>query len=149
MILQTIYLPKRGGWLVKVFYAVSRYNVEEILDELASIDCPADILEQAEENMEKGEYNIGLTYSNGNKRKSVVVIGLTSSPEEFENTLSHERGHLVTHIAKSKGLDPYGEEIQYLNGQLSMEMFKVARYFLCEHCRKYRLKLAGYRDAIE
>ena len=34
------------------------------------------------------------------------------------------------------GIDPYGEEAQYLSGYVGQKMFPVAKKFLCEHCRR-------------
>ena len=44
-----------------------------------------------------------------------MVISLTSTPEEFQNSWDHEKGHLCRHISKAFGIDPYGEEAQYLS----------------------------------
>lgn len=46
------------------------------------------------------------------------------------------KGHLCRHISKAFGIDPYGEEAQYLSGYVGQKMFPVAKKFLCEHCRK-------------
>ena len=66
-----------------------------------------------------------------------MVIGLTTSSEEFQNTLDHEKGHLVMHIAEAYNIDPYGEEYQYLSGEVGQKLFKVAKRFLCDHCRRF------------
>ena len=60
----------------------------------------------------------------------------TSSPGEFQNSWDHEKGHLCRHISKAFGIDPYGEEAQYLSGEVGQKMFPIAKRFLCEHCRK-------------
>ena len=39
------------------------------------------------------------------------------------------------HICSAYGIDPFGEEYQYLTGEIGQKMFKIARRFLCEHCR--------------
>ena len=80
--------------------------------------------------------NVGLTYSNFSHRYSIVVLGITTSAEEFQNTFDHEKGHLAMHIAESLKIDLYGEEFQYLTGEIGQKMFKVAKRFLCNHCRK-------------
>ena len=64
------------------------------------------------------------------------IGSLTSTPEEFQNSWDHEKGHLCRHISKAFGIDPYGEEAQYLSGYVGQKMFPVAKKFLCEHCRK-------------
>ena len=134
MIVQNIYLED-WDWHATVYYAVDKYYADEILDELAYIGCSSMELARAEDSLRGGYYNTGLTYSNIKNRYSVVVIGLTSSPEEFQNTFDHEKGHLVMHIATAYKIDPYGEEYQYLAGMVGQSMFKIAKRFLCDHCR--------------
>lgn len=135
MIVQNIYLED-WDWHATVYYAVDKYYADEILDELAYIGCSSMELARAEDSLRGGYYNTGLTYSNIKNRYSVVVIGLTSSPEEFQNTFDHEKGHLAMHICSALDIDPFGEEYQYLTGEIGQKMFKSAKKFLCEHCRK-------------
>ena len=82
------------------------------------------------------QYDTGFTYSNLKGRCSVMVIGLTSSPAEFQNTFDHEKGHLAMHICEIDKIEPFSEEYQYLTGEIGQLMFPVAKNFLCEHCRK-------------
>ena len=39
------------------------------------------------------------------------------------------------HIAEYYNIDPYSEELQYLQGKIGQEMFPIAKNFLCENCR--------------
>lgn len=135
MIRQEFSLPKYD-WRVTVYYAVDCYYVCRIVSELFLMDCPREQLQRAYKNLASDDLDTGLTYSNFEKRRSLVVIGLTSSPEEFQNSFDHEKGHLCRHISRAYGLDPYGEEVQYLSGEIGQRMFVVAKNFLCEHCRK-------------
>ena len=64
-----------------------------------------------------------------------MVIGITETPEEFQNTFDHEKGHLAMHIAEADNLDIFGEDFQYLTGEIGRELFPVAKKFMCEHCR--------------
>lgn len=98
--------------------------------------CNKKELRKAENLLKKGSYNIGLTYSNFRDQYSIVVIGLTNTPEEFQNTFDHEKGHLAMHIGKALDIDIFGEEYQYLTGEIGQKMFKIARRFMCDHCRK-------------
>lgn len=66
----------------------------------------------------------------------IVVIGLTTSAEEFQNTFDHEKGHLAMHISSALKIKPYGEEYQYLTGEIGQSMFKIAKRFLCDDCRQ-------------
>lgn len=134
MIRQRIRLPE-WAWRATVFYAVDAYYAEEILSFMEELGASDVILSKAEENLTANKYNTGLTYSNANERRSVVVIGLTNSPDEFQDTFDHEKGHLQKHICQADGIDPFGEEAEYLAGAIGKAMFPVAKRFLCEHCR--------------
>lgn len=79
---------------------------------------------------------LGITYSNFKHKCSIVVIGLTTSAEEFQNTFDHEKGHLAMHISSALKIKPYGEEYQYLTGEIGQSMFKIAKRFLCDDCRQ-------------
>ena len=116
-----------------VFYAVDTYYMDEILDELENIGCK--YTDEIEEDLTVNPYNNGLTYSNMKARVSLVVIGLTETPDEFQNTYDHEKGHLAMHIAEADDIDVFGEEFQYLTGEIGKQTFSVARRFMCEHCR--------------
>jgi len=139
MIIQNIYLED-WDWYVTVFYAVDTYYLDDILGELEEIGCSDKKLDEIGSSLSTERYNIGLTYSNLKGRCSVVVIGLTSSPAEFQNTFDHEKGHLAMHICETDNIDPFSEEYQYLTGEIGQAMFPVAKKFLCEHCR---IKLLG------
>jgi len=106
------------------------------LGELESLGCSSRKLEEIEETLTMNQYNYGLTYSNLPGRYSLIVIGLTTKPAEFQNTFDHEKGHLAMHIADELNIDVSGEEYQYLTGEIGQKMFPVAKRFLCEHCRK-------------
>ena len=135
MIVHDIYLSDYD-WHCKVFYSVTTYWVEDILNELKRIGCSGEKYRRAKENLESGELNTGLTYSNSRKGETVMVIAKTSSPDEFAHSYDHEKGHLAKHIALAYDIDPYGEEFQYLSGDISKKMFPVAKMFMCECCRK-------------
>jgi hypothetical protein len=137
MIVQNIYL-KDWDWDVTVYYAVDSYYIDEIIDEMINIGCRRKDVQTAKDLLSNGSYNIGLTYSNYIEQRSIVVIGLTSTPDEFQNTFDHEKGHLAMHIGKALDIDIFGEEYQYLTGKIGQSMFKVAKGFMCEHCKNMR-----------
>lgn len=135
MIAQHIYLDKYD-WYIIIFYIIDYIDKEEILDELKSINCDELILEGIEYNLDNDVENTGFTYSNPKFKTTIALISHTDSAAEFNDSYDHEKGHIVMHIAKAFDLDPYGEEIQYLNGAIGYETFPVAKYFLCDNCRK-------------
>lgn len=134
MIVQVIYLEEYD-WLIKIFYAVTTYYTDEILDELSSIDCPEKTFNRVESMLRNYELNTGFTYTDAEKHVTFIVIGLTDSTQEFVNTYDHEKGHAAIHIAEYYKIDPYSEDFQYLQGEIGKEMFSVAKQFMCEHCR--------------
>ena len=140
MIVQQINLRKYD-WSVKVYYAVDAYYSDEILKELETYNPTIKEYGSVMDLMENYEYNTGFTFTDYVNKRSLVVIGLTTSPEEFQSTFDHEKGHLAIHIAQYYNIDPYGEEFQYLAGSIGKKLFPVAKKFLCNHCREATLDL--------
>lgn len=68
-------------------------------------------------------------------RETVIVIGETTCPAQFSHSFDHEKHHLAMHIAKVDDIDPFGEELAYLVGEIGYLTFPIAKRFLCEHCR--------------
>ena len=133
MIRQTIYLDRADGWKITCYYAVTHYEVEEILQTMESAGADDESLERAYDNLSSGNLNTGLCYSG--KGESVLVISCASSPAQFLNSLVHELHHLASHIASALGYDQKGEETCYIAGETAEKIYKVASKFLCEHCR--------------
>ena len=135
MIRQKITLPDYDNWTIYAYYATTRYAVDEIMERLWEIGMDANNARQAFENLSMGNLNTGLCYSNYSMRKSVLVIALTSSPAEFINSWHHELEHLESHIGKVFNLDPTGEDIAYLSGELAMGMYPRIKHLICDCCR--------------
>lgn len=123
-------------WYVKVFYVVDYIPIDYIIRELEKIGCSDEDIQLAVTVLDSGDDNRGITFSNNKTRESVIVIGETSCPAEFSNSYDHEKLHLAMHIAKEDRIDPFGEELAYLVGEIGFNTFPIAKYFLCEHCRK-------------
>lgn len=138
MIVQDIYLEDYD-WSIRVYYAVHEYFISNILIDLLEIDCDEESFFRIKGLMETGKDNIGFTYTNTEMGASLMLIGKTDSSDEFQDTFDHEKGHLVMHISSALGIDPYSEEYQYLAGEVGKRMFKVAKKFLCDHCKQYIL----------
>lgn len=134
MVTQIVYL-KDYDWLIKVFYEVTSDDADIILKELDDIDCPAEIYYSAAEMLEGDYPDTGFTYTSSFYQISFIIMMQSSCADEFQNTFDHEKGHAAHHIASELGLDKAGEEIQYLQGEIGKEMFKVAKRFMCDHCR--------------
>lgn len=135
MIKQEIYLPKYS-WYIKAYYAVDAYYTDEILEELEKYNPTIEEYNSVKSLMENYEYNTGFTFTDYRDKQSLMVIGLTTSPSEFQNTFDHEKGHLATHIAQYYNIDPYSEHFQYLAGDIGKKLFPIAKKFICKHCKQ-------------
>lgn len=140
MIFRELYIPKYD-WFVQVFYHVTCFWTDEILDCLRNIGCPPDKMEEAYQNLTACKLNTGLTYSNYHFRESVMVVGKTSSSSEFSNSLMHECRHLEDHIAKVFKMPSGGEEVAYLAGYIGQKLSKDMQMFICTcDCHKHQKK---------
>lgn len=89
----------------------------------------------AARNLEAGLTDTGLTYSNMDAKKSIIVLSKTSSKAEFANTWFHELIHCANHIALANDLDPMGEPIAYVGGELARSMQPIAARLMCPTCK--------------
>lgn len=137
MISQTFHLT-RWDWTVKVFYETGPKDADRILNALDMAGCSGEEMDRAVKSLMIGRRNTGCTFSSRKERCSVVVIGRTTSADEFANSFDHEKRHLSIHIADALHIDIHGEEYAYLAGAIAQKMFKVARQFMCDCCRKKR-----------
>lgn len=137
MIIQEFYI-KKYDWCVKVFYAVTHYDLDVVEDALLATGCRKKDIARARENLGAG-YNHGLTYTNSAKRCSVVVVGLAENGAEYYNTIVHEQTHLVIHICKAYGIDYLSEELCYLAGEIAEKMYPKVKHIICDSCLE-RLK---------
>lgn len=122
-------------WIVYVYFHVTCYRTRAIIRRLKRIGCPKDKLREAYDNMMSCSLDTGLTYSNYERRESVMVIGRTSSYWEFFNSLSHEIRHLTDHMCLAMGMEVGGEPIAYLTGDIGSVLADEIRLFTCDcHC---------------
>lgn len=134
---QKIHLSE-WDWAIHAYYSVTgHYYTDEIMDRLVSLGCRGRNLQRAYTNLSSGKVDTGLTYSNLLKRETVMVVGYASSGEELFNSLLHEMRHVEEHIAKASHIEPYGEPVAYLTGELGRQMYSCIGHYLCDCCRKH------------
>lgn len=117
MISQKVYIPS-ADWCVEIFYDVTPDDREYVMDALSDLGINRRDEVRAYRQLSKWEYNLGLTHSSLEKRKSVMVIGHADSIAQFLNTLAHEKQHLEMSIVIELGLNPYGETAAYISGDI-------------------------------
>lgn len=134
MLRQRIYIH-RYHWEVVVFYESDYRDASYILKELDETGVDDDTYWKAARNLDAGLTDTGLTYSNMDEKKSVIVLSKTSSKAEFANTWFHELIHCANHIALANGLDQMGEPIAYVGGELARSMQPIAARLMCPACK--------------
>lgn len=112
------------GWNITILYECTCDDIDYIIETLKSINCPKIYIEEALDNLETCNLNIGLTYSNIKSKSSVIIINKTSSNAQLINTISHEYYHLICHIQKALQIENE-EELAYLCGDLNMRSYKL------------------------
>lgn len=124
------------SWTLSFHFAVTCYHAETIMDELRGLGCPRHILARAHKLMGSCQMDTGLTYSDPQKRTSVVVVGLTTDGAEFINSLEHEIRHAVDDITLA---DSYfdKEGIAYLTGEINRALYPHIHKLLCDECRDH------------
>ena len=136
MILAQEFTLTKWDWRVRVFYVVDLIPIDFIIEELYGIGCTERDVDNAVKVLDNGKDNRGITFSNDEERESIIVIGETSCPAQFSNSFDHEKLHLAMHIARVDNIDPFGEDLAYLAGEIGLQTFPIAKRFLCEHCRE-------------
>lgn len=111
------------SWKVTILYECTCDDIDYIIETLKDIHCPNKYIDEALDNLETCNLNIGLTYSNFSLKSSVIVVNKTSSFEQLMNTISHEYFHLICHISKALKIKDE-ETLAYLNGDLNMRSYK-------------------------
>lgn len=77
-----------------------------------------------------GSKNTGFTYTNYDKKRSIVGIAETTSKEQFINTIVHEAKHVQSHICNYYSVSESGEKAAYLIGYIVQKMFRVFKHLL-------------------
>ena len=113
------------GWIVYCFFNTKPYDSDTILGYLRSFGCKGNDFVSAKRNLENGRKNEGLTYSNYERRVSVLVVGEASSLDELMNSSAHEIDHLSKHIAQASGIDLMSEEASYIVGDITQKLYTV------------------------
>lgn len=113
-------------WCITIYYSVDSSKREEILKSLDELNCDRTTLGTITRNLDEAKYDTGFTYSNFEKRCSIVVIHKASSIGEFINTFEHEKNHLEMHICEALDINPYGETAAHMSGELAQLIFEKA-----------------------
>ena len=140
MIRQVAYLP-HYDWTIKAYFAVSRYWVNEIMAELAFAGANEEQMWKSYYSLSSGNLDEGICFSGADTRTSILVVAKTSSAAEFYNSTTHEFCHLAAQIAQIVGVNPAGEEVAYMVGEMARDFYPSIKHLLCDCCRKHKHKV--------
>lgn len=134
MIRKVAYLPEYD-WVIKAYFAVSSYWVEEIMAELEYAGANEEQMLKSYYLLSSGNLNEGICFSGKDTGVSILVVAKTSSAAEFYNSTTHEFCHLAAQIARIVGVDPAGEEVAYMVGEMAGNFYPSVKHLLCDCCR--------------
>ena len=117
-----------GRWVVDFLFATKKYDIDGVIACLYAAHAPDSVVGQAEDLMLSCDHNCGFTYANQRRRRAVVLVGPTTSGDEFQNTFVHEIRHLADAIAKSLGVPLDSERPAYISGDTA----KALAELVCE-----------------
>lgn len=130
MITTNLYI-NHYDWEVYVVYDPAPKDYGVIVELLESIHAPDDVIARIENILTPYNYDYGFTYSCPKCKKTVIVIGNFTSPEEFLNTMEHEIRHLVDDISQVYHIRPNGEEVGYLTGNINQILIDDIKDNIC------------------
>lgn len=118
------------NWDVRVYYAVHGYYVDEIVSRLMDMGISRKKLKKAEKLLTSGELNTGLTFvKNG---RALAVIRRAENAAEYADSIQHEVMHLALFIGREEGLNPFGEEVCYMGGEIAKKMWPASKLLTSE-----------------
>ena len=139
MILHVFHVEQHD-WTFRIYVPMSCYWTGEIVRHLWRLGASDEILREAARNMQCGRLNNGLTYASEKDRETLVVVGQTTTAAELFNSIVHEIDHACMFTFPLVGITPGTEEAAYCKGGLAREIFPMIQPYLCDCCRRKRLK---------
>lgn len=126
MIQQNLHIEEIG-WSLRIFYCPKTSSQRSIvLQRLFDAGCTGKNYRRAMALLKSGALNIGLTYTNKDERKTIIVIGCSSDIAEFVNTLTHEVNHVIEHVMEALRIESGTEDEAYFTGELFELLFRDA-----------------------
>ena len=123
-----------GRWVADFIFAPDGYDIGEVTATLYDMGASDSIVGRTVDLMTYGGLNTGFTFTNADNLSAIVVIGPTSSRDEFINTLVHEVHHLAVAIAENLGIDLESETPAYLAGDSAQRLADLVCELGCPHC---------------
>ena len=116
-----VYLDKID-WGIECYVTTDTLQINKIMCRLRQLECSDQIMVRAYTILEDQE-NSGFAYSNPKMRKSLMIINMSTSMDEFINTYNHEKNHIQMHICDTLNIDPFSEEASDLSGYIAQSFY--------------------------
>lgn len=116
------------AWDLVVYYDVTKDDFVRIVDSLEEIGCSKNDIEIAIDTLKNK--NTGLTYSDTERRISVMCISEATSPDQFISTAIHEADHVQAHICQYYNVELDSERAAYLIGYIVRRMYKILKIYV-------------------
>ena len=123
-------------WTILFLFSFDTKDMERIHEALVWVDAPNSIISHVSENVYAGRLNEGFTYSEPSLRRTVFATGVAENGPEVLDSIVHEIIHICQHIAIEDGMDPFGEDMAYLGGDISREISDIVCELSCPHCSR-------------
>lgn len=134
MIEQGFHIGNRDWWCMVYYNVRTDIDRERVKEALLAAGCPAYDVQKAVNNL--AGYNSGYTFTNFNRRLTVIAIGKTTSAEQMFDSIVHEMKHLAEHLGEYFRVNPQSELSAYLQGEVGRQMWPAAALVLCPECHK-------------
>lgn len=126
MIQQNLHIEEIG-WSLRIFYCPKTSSQRSVvLQRLFESGCTGKNYRRAIALLNSGALNMGLTYTNKDERKTIIVIGCSSDIAEFVNTLTHEINHFIEHVMEALNIESGTEDEAYFTGELFELLYRDA-----------------------
>ena len=116
-----VYLDKID-WSIECYVTTDTLQINKIMCRLRQLECSDQIMVRAYTILEDQE-NSGFAYSNPKMRKSLMIINMSTSMDEFINNYNHEKNHIEMHICDTLNIDPFSEEASDLSGYIAQSFY--------------------------
>lgn len=128
------YRLSRTKWRVTVWWGSTRYDAEDIIDDLINAGAKGRDLRELSNAAWNAQENEGMTYVNAQTMRAVMVIGKASSKSEYANSVSHEICHLAVMLADAMDIDLRSESMAYLMGDIAQMLWHDSHTLTCPAC---------------
>ena len=130
---------KIHNWTIRFFFSFDKSDKAAIVNALFWADAPNSIVSQVSKNIQAGRLNEGFCYSNTELRRTVLGTGIAENGPEVLDSMVHEIIHICQHVALQDGMDPFGEPIAYLGGDIARGVSDIVCELSCPHCNSRKV----------